>query len=104
MPSPNQITVAQLRRLIGTPSSPVVIDVRIDEDFAVNPRLIPSARRHSHVDIDELATALCNKRVVVVCHKGKKLSEGAAAVLRNFGVIAEVLVGGMVGWLSLIHI
>jgi hypothetical protein len=41
MPSPTEITVAQLSRLIGTPAAPVIGDVRIDEDFAVDPDLIP---------------------------------------------------------------
>lgn len=98
MPSPDQITVAQLRRLVGTPNCPPIIDVRIDEDFNANPWLIPTARRHSHDSIDELAPTLCGQRAVVVCHKGKKLSEGAAALLRNAGVAAEKLVGGAVAW------
>ena len=98
MPSPNQITVAQLRRLIGTPNAPVVVDVCIDEDFSADPRLIPSAFRHPFAQVDELAARLKGERVVVVCHKGKKLSEGAAAFLRNHGVPAEKLVGGIVGW------
>jgi len=33
MPSPNEITVNQLKRLIGTNDSPTIIDVRTDEDF-----------------------------------------------------------------------
>jgi len=33
-----------------------------------------------------------------VCHKGLKLSEGVAALLRCAAVPAEVLEGGMVGW------
>ena len=33
MPSPTTITPAQLSRLVGTPDAPVIIDVRIDEDF-----------------------------------------------------------------------
>ncbi len=98
MPSPDQITVAQLRRLVGTPNAPVIIDVCIDEDFSADPRLIPSAVRHPFGQIDELAARLQGKRVVVVCHKGKKLSEGAAAILRNHGIAAEKLVGGIVGW------
>ena len=32
MPSPTQITVSQLARLIGTPDCPVLIDVSIDAD------------------------------------------------------------------------
>ncbi len=71
MPSPTEITASQLARLIGTPSAPVIIDVRIDEDFALDPDLIPSAFRHPHHDIAMLAPQLVDKRVVVYCQKGK---------------------------------
>jgi glucosamine-6-phosphate deaminase len=43
MPSPTQITPTQLSRLIGTPTAPIIVDVCIDEDFAADPRLIPTA-------------------------------------------------------------
>jgi hypothetical protein len=43
MASPIQINVNQLKRLIGTPSSPEIIDVRIDDDFNADPYLIPCA-------------------------------------------------------------
>ena len=98
MPAPNQITVQQLQRLIGTPDAPTIIDVRIDEDFAEIPRLIPGARRQAFNLIESLASSLAGRRAVVVCHKGKKLSEGAAALLRTHGVAAEVLQGGAVAW------
>ena len=45
MPSPTEITVAQLARLIGTPDAPTLVDVCIDEDFNDDPRLIPTAIR-----------------------------------------------------------
>ena len=32
MPSPTEITVQQLSRLIGLPAAPAIIDVRTDED------------------------------------------------------------------------
>ena len=98
MPSPNEITVAQLSRLIGTPAAPVIIDVRIDEDFAQDPDLIPTARRHPHDDIAALAPELGGKRAVIYCQKGKKLSQGSIAILRNHRVQAESLEGGHFGW------
>jgi len=98
MPSPNEITVSQLSRLIGTPAAPVVIDVRIDEDFAQDPDFVPTARRHPHNEISTLATELIGKRVVVYCQKGRKLSQGAMAVLRNHEIAAEVLEGGHFAW------
>ncbi len=98
MPSPTQITVAQLLRLIGTPEAPVIIDVCIDDDFNEDPRLIPTAIRHPFTDIQTLVPNLQGQKVVVICQKGLKLSEGAAAILRTHGIRAENLEGGNYGW------
>ncbi|MGI9500776.1 MAG: chromate resistance protein ChrB domain-containing protein [Geminicoccaceae bacterium] len=98
MPSPNEITISQLSRLIGTPNAPVLVDVCIDEDFQEDPRLIPGSCRQPFGSIAELAPRLAGKRVVVICLKGKKLSQGAAAVLRDRGIAAESLEGGIVAW------
>jgi len=98
MASPIQITVNQLSRLVGTPAAPHIVDVRIDEDFNDDPRIIPGAFRQPFTRIAELAPDLLSKSVVVYCQKGLKISEGAAAVLRAHDVKAEVLEGGQFGW------
>jgi rhodanese-related sulfurtransferase len=98
MPSPTEISVTQLSRLIGTPACPFLIDVRIDEDFDTDPRLVPGSSRHSHGDIQSLAAALRSRKAVVICQKGMKLSQGAAAMLRADGVSAESLEGGYIAW------
>ena len=98
MSSPTEITVPQLSRLIGMPNAPVLIDVCIDEDFHDDPRLIPTAIRHPFRDIASLAPKLEGERVVVICQKGKKLSQGAAAILRTHGIAAENLEGGHFAW------
>lgn len=98
MASPIQITVNQLKRLVGTPLAPEIIDVRIDEDFKADPYLIPGAYRHAFTDISEIGNRLRGKRVVIYCQKGLKISEGAAAILRTYGAIAEVLEGGQFAW------
>ena len=46
MSSYSSISPDKLSRLIGTANAPALIDVRLDEDFAADPRLIPGARRH----------------------------------------------------------
>ena len=96
MPSFSEIAPAQLARLIGTPDTPIILDVRLAQDAADDPRLIPGARRASHdtVRADDYA----GRSVVVVCHKGLKLSHGVAALLRASGVQAEALEGGHVAW------
>jgi len=98
VPSPAEITANQLSRLIGTPSAPVVIDVRIDEDFNHDPKSIPGSLRHPFTTIESLVGQLAGKRVIVSCQEGKKLSQGAAAILRDAGIDAEYLQGGHVGW------
>ncbi|WP_166416506.1 chromate resistance protein ChrB domain-containing protein [Cochlodiniinecator piscidefendens] len=98
MASPNTITPAQLTRLIGTPDAPMLIDICIDDDFKADPRVIPTALRHSFATITDLAPALSGKRAVVICQKGRKLSQGAAALLRTKGIQAEYLEGGNFAW------
>ncbi|MEL6688989.1 MAG: chromate resistance protein ChrB domain-containing protein [Pseudomonadota bacterium] len=92
----NEITPAALMRMIGVPGAPTLIDVCLDEDFAEDPRLIPGSRRASHLEIVEACAGAA--RVVVICQKGKKLSHGAAALLRARGIAAEALEGGIHGW------
>jgi hypothetical protein len=48
--------------------------------------------------MEQQVASLQERRVVVICHRGKKLSEGAVAVLRERGVPAEKLTGGHVAW------
>jgi rhodanese-related sulfurtransferase len=98
MASPTQITVSQLSRLIGLPDAPVIVDVCIDEDFEVDSKLIPGSFRHPYDDIAALVPRLIGKRVVIACFKGLKLSQGAAAILRDHGIAAETLEGGNVAW------
>jgi rhodanese-related sulfurtransferase len=98
MSSYTSISSDKLSRLIGTASAPTLVDVRTDEDFAADPRLIPGAIRRSHRDVQDWAAGLAGRSVVVVCQKGLKLSEGAAAWLRCGGIAAEILEGGHLGW------
>ena len=98
MASYNEITVSTLARLMGTPTCPVLVDVRIDEDFESDPHLVPGAFRHPFADVASLAPSLRGQNVVVYCQKGLKISQGAAAILRTGGVHAEVLEGGHFAW------
>lgn len=99
MPSNEQITVAQLSRLVGLPDAPAIIDVRIDEDVAADPVFLPgSVRRDYRTVADWGADFAGQRRVVVVCHRGLKLSEGVAAWLRHRGIPAETLEGGHQSW------
>src|SRR5947209_17669682 len=99
MSSINAISSEKLVRLIGVSHGPVLIDVRTDEDFALDPRLIPGAVRRSHANVASWAGEFAGKSAIVLCHKGQKLSEGVAAWLRHEGAAsAEVLTGGHIAW------
>lgn len=92
------ISVDKLSRLIGTPGCPALIDVRTDEDFAADPRLIPGATRRPYGSATVWASELAGRSAIVVCQRGQKLSEGSAAWLRQEGVPAEALATGFEGW------
>lgn len=97
MAAPTEITVPQLARLIGLPRGPALVDVRSDQDFAADPRLIPgSVHRPLHdLSIEPWSET---KAAVLICRDGAMLSQGAAAWLRQEGIPAESLEGGFDAW------
>jgi rhodanese-related sulfurtransferase len=98
MSSHTSISQDKLSRLIGTVKTPVLIDVRTDEDFAADPRLIPGAIRRSHHDAADWSGEFAGHPAIVVCMRGEKLAQGTAAWLRHADVAAETLEGGFEGW------
>ncbi|NVO55166.1 chromate resistance protein [Rhodobacteraceae bacterium B1Z28] len=98
MASPNSISPRQLSRLIGTPQAPTLVDVCLDPDFDTDPFLIPGSIRHSATDIPGLIQRVSGGSSVIICQKGKKLSQGLVSWLRSEGHAAEYLEGGMYAW------
>jgi len=98
MSSFNTISAEKLARLIGTPKCPVLVDVRTDEDFASDPRLVPGSIRRPFAQVADWAHELSGRAAIVVCQKGLKLSHGAAAWLRHAGIPADSLEGGALAW------
>jgi rhodanese-related sulfurtransferase len=100
MPGPNSLTADKLFRLVGRPDTPVLIDVRSDDDAEAAPRLIPGARRLPVETIVTWADAYAGRAVVAACAEGHGRSEGAAAWLRQEGARAEILEGGYAAWIA----
>ncbi len=98
MSSVNSIAPDKLARLIGTPKCPALLDVRADDDFSADPRLVPGSVRRSSDAAGEWAAGFRGRSAVVICHKGLTLSHGVAALLREAGASAEVLEGGFSAW------
>src|SRR5262249_18607309 len=102
MSAPNTIAIEKLIRLIGTPKCPILVDVRPPDLFEADPHLIPSS---FHCSLDEIADEMADRigeraeqSAIVICQNGTSLSQGAAALLRDSGIQAEVLEGGLEGW------
>ena len=98
MAAPNIISIDKLVRLIGTPKCPVLVDVRGQDDFEADPHLIPSSTRCASNKLEDRAEGYGGKSAIVICQQGSSLSQGAAALLRDQGVPAEVLEGGFEAW------
>jgi rhodanese-related sulfurtransferase len=98
MPLTTEITVSQLSRLVGLPTAPVIVDVRIDDDYRTDTRLLPGSLRRGHRDVETWASAYTGRSVIVVCQRGQKLSQGAGAWLRHHGIDAQTLEGGFEAW------
>lgn len=100
MPSITEMTVAQLARLIGLPESPTIIDVRIDDDYQLDTRRIPSSIRRSHKNVSQWSAEYRQKKLIISCQRGEKLSQGVAALLRSEGIDASTLEGGHEAWVA----
>lgn len=98
MPSNTEISVARLARLVGTPAAPSIVDVRLDDDVASNPRSLPTADHRDPRAVASWAPLYAGRQVVVSCRKSGKLAQGTAARLRAEGVRAETLEGGFEAW------
>lgn len=98
MPAPNAISFDKLTRIIGTPRAPLLLDVRSEEDFAADPRLLPGATRIDEQALAALAPQLGRQPSIAVCQAGHRRSQGAAAWLRAEGCPSEYLEGGFEAW------
>ena len=98
MSAPNALSSDMLIRLVGRPDTPVLIDVRSDEDAAADPRLVPGAMRRRAETVANWAPALSGVSAIVLCAEGHARSEGVAAWLRAVGASAEILEGGYAAW------
>src|SRR6187549_2084802 len=100
MPSPTEISVEQLSRIIGLPGAPMLIDVRPSDGDGgdTDQSRLPTARRMASQTVSNWAHNFSGQRVVVYCRNGGSISQGTAAWLRQAGINAETLAGGFDAW------
>ena len=94
----NAIAPAKLMRLLGTPKCPVLIDVRTAEE--AGDRLFSAAITRNGADVSLWGKDYAGREVVVICHNGRAASPGVAAWLRHHGADAQILDGGVLGWMA----
>jgi rhodanese-related sulfurtransferase len=93
------ISIDELAGPIGTADAPRVFDVRRNEAYVADMRVLPPARWRAHAGIAGLARELSAlEPVVVYCAYGHNVSQLAAAELRTSGLDARTLAGGIAAW------
>jgi rhodanese-related sulfurtransferase len=96
---PLSIPPQQLYARLGTALAPALIDVRRDDAFAEDRTLIVSALHRPPDQVSQWAKDLKPSRpVVAYCSHGHEDSEVVASALRDTGVEAACLDGGMSAW------
>jgi rhodanese-related sulfurtransferase len=90
---PLSISPRQLYARLGTALAPTLIDVRRDDAFAADETLIIGAfHRPTGQELDP------SRPVVAYCSDGCEVSPGVASALRDAGIQAVCLDGGMAAW------
>jgi rhodanese-related sulfurtransferase len=93
------IATTDLFACLGKASAPILVDVRRQDEFEANDRLIIGASRYAPEQVDSWSRALSSSRsVVAYCSHGGEVSQRVATALRNAGMKATYLEGGLSAW------
>jgi rhodanese-related sulfurtransferase len=101
MPQPSSTSSTTASRLIGTPDSPLFVDVRKAEDFAASEHFIPGSIRWDY-DANQPAPAEIDgiTQAVAYCVKGLHVGITGAEKLSAHNITATFLEGGLRAWLT----
>ena len=93
------ISADELYQALGTPDAPLLIDCRRRPRFDEDRVTLPTARWRDHTRTDQWAGGIPHgTEVVLVCVHGHNVSQLATATLRERGIAARTLAGGIEGW------
>jgi rhodanese-related sulfurtransferase len=95
-----KITAAELIPLVGGHACPPLIDVRREALFRESKALIPTAVWRDHMLARDWGRDYADPAPIIFCAHGHNVSELAAALLRQEGVNARILEGGMDAYLA----
>src|SRR5260370_39745996 len=84
---------------LGTDAAPIIVAVGRENDFGEGDTLVADAFHCSPDNVEEWRTELPGGRQGgTYCIHGQAVSQGVAAALRQMGVEADFLEGGIAGW------
>jgi rhodanese-related sulfurtransferase len=96
----SELSCDSLYAQLGLPRSPLVVDVRSDDDYLARPRLIPGALRGDPERVDAWARSLPRTRsIAVYCKRGNEVGRSVANELVAMGYPASSLEGGLEEWI-----
>ena len=99
---PIPISPSDLYGRLGTASAPVLLDVRRQEAFFADDRLIVGAIHRALADVEHWRLDLpAGRPVVAYCADAGTASRSVASALRGAGIGATYLEGGISGWKNL---
>ena len=96
----HSISPEELAAVLGSAAAPVLLDVRREERFLENERMLPGARRCPPEQVGRFAASASPGEVIVYCVHGLEVGEQAAAQLRAAGWKARYLQGGCETWME----
>src|SRR5215831_13989468 len=93
------VPASDLYARLGTASTLMLVDVRRQEAFDADDRMVIGAIRRAPEEVDEWPRELPSGRTVMVyCSHGGEVSQGVAKILQDAGIKATYLEGGMSAW------
>ncbi|MEE4114092.1 MAG: HDIG domain-containing metalloprotein [Desulfobacteraceae bacterium] len=95
------IDIHTVNKMLGAGNAPVLLDVRRRADYVANPQTIAGARWCDPENIDGWVKDLPSDRLIVLyCVKGGSVSQSAVDRLRNDGLDAVWVEGGLKAWVD----
>ena len=96
---PLSVSTSELYAHLGTALAPVLVDVRRQDTFDADDRMIIGAVHHSPGEVDRWSRDVPSAcTVVAYCSHGGEVSQGVAKTLCAAGIKATYLEGGISGW------
>ena len=93
------VSPGDLYARLGTASAPMLVDVRRQETFSADNKLIIGAHHRPPEDVTRWLNELpVGRPVVAYCGHGREASQGVTATLSAAGIEAAYLEGGVTAW------